>query len=256
MQTATASTAVPVLKSLSLRPRSITPHTPPGLATSCSNRSTTPAARPLQTACCCCVHARAPAPALSHAAWRRLPTRTCRPRTRRTTTTTPPRTTRARRRTRPARHRRLRPRQAASGARAAAGHRRQPAPAACWCRSAYAGITPAHVCRRADGDEPAQPDLRDDGDDERLTPAQAAKRARISAVWDALQTAATGAPASRSLSRSSISLASLCSNTDPKKKRDTDKVRPRAAWRNGAAAQRCRPCCWRSMQLLLLQPAH
>ncbi|WIA40691.1 hypothetical protein OEZ86_004387 [Tetradesmus obliquus] len=57
-------------------------------------------------------------------------------------------------------------------------------------------------------------------DDGVVTPAQAAKKARIGAMWEQLQVAATGSVGK--LSRSSISLASLCSNTDPKKKRNTD----------------------------------
>jgi hypothetical protein len=42
-------------------------------------------------------------------------------------------------------------------------------------------------------------------------------------MWEQLQVATTGSVGK--LSRSTISLASLCSNTDPKKKRNTDLVR-------------------------------
>jgi len=56
-----------------------------------------------------------------------------------------------------------------------------------------------------------------------VTPAQAAKKAKISAMWDQLHRASTGS--TNQLSKNSISLASLCSNTDPKKKKNTDVVR-------------------------------
>eukprot|EP00775_Hariotina_reticulata_P003497 gene3497-3766_t len=55
-----------------------------------------------------------------------------------------------------------------------------------------------------------------------ITPAQAAKKAKISAMWDQLHQASTGS--TNQLSKNSISLASLCSNTDPKKKKNTDVV--------------------------------
>lgn len=55
-----------------------------------------------------------------------------------------------------------------------------------------------------------------------LTPAQAAKKARVSAMFEELHKSSTGS--ANKLSKSHISLASLCSNTDPKKKRNTDMV--------------------------------
>jgi hypothetical protein len=60
-------------------------------------------------------------------------------------------------------------------------------------------------------------------DDEDLTPAQAAKKAHVSAMFEQLHQSATGSV--NKLSKSNISLASLCTNTDPKKKRNTDLVR-------------------------------
>lgn len=62
--------------------------------------------------------------------------------------------------------------------------------------------------------------LADDTAD--MTPAQAAKKARVSAMFDQLHQSSTGS--ANKLSKSTISLASLCSNTDPKKKRNTDAV--------------------------------
>ena len=59
-------------------------------------------------------------------------------------------------------------------------------------------------------------------DNAELTPAQAAKKARVSAMFEQLHQASTGS--TNKLSKSNISLASLCSNTDPKKKRNTDLV--------------------------------
>lgn len=62
--------------------------------------------------------------------------------------------------------------------------------------------------------------LADDTAD--MTPAQAAKKARVSAMFEQLHQTSTGS--ANKLSKSTISLASLCSNTDPKKKRNTDLV--------------------------------
>jgi hypothetical protein len=59
-------------------------------------------------------------------------------------------------------------------------------------------------------------------DDNDITPAQAAKKARVSAMFEQLHQTSTGS--TNKLSKSTISLASLCSNTDPKKKRNTDMV--------------------------------
>jgi hypothetical protein len=55
-----------------------------------------------------------------------------------------------------------------------------------------------------------------------MTPAQAAKKARVSAMFEQLHQTSTGS--ANKLSKSTISLASLCSNTDPEKKRNTDAV--------------------------------
>jgi hypothetical protein len=99
-----------------------------------------------------------------------------------------------------------------------------------------------YPCRRgafaADGEQQADDDDDEDGHapaaaaaatpaaaaaaDDVLTPAQTAKKARIGAMWEQLQVATTGSVGK--LSRNTISLASLCSNTDPKKKRNTDLV--------------------------------
>lgn len=61
-------------------------------------------------------------------------------------------------------------------------------------------------------------------DEAGLTPAQVAKKARVSAMFDQLHQSSTGSV--NKLSKANISLASLCSNTDPKKKRNTDVVGP------------------------------
>lgn len=66
-------------------------------------------------------------------------------------------------------------------------------------------------------------------DNAELTPAQAAKKARVSAMFEQLHQASTGS--ANKLSKSTISLASLCSNTDPKKKRNTDAV---SVWKHSA----------------------
>lgn len=71
----------------------------------------------------------------------------------------------------------------------------------------------------ADGRAAKRAALLDDEETE-LTPAQAAKKAKFSAMFEQLHQASTGS--TNKLSKSTISLASLCSNTDPKKKRNTD----------------------------------
>lgn len=73
----------------------------------------------------------------------------------------------------------------------------------------------------ADGRAAKRAALLDDEETE-LTPAQAAKKAKFSAMFEQLHQASTGS--TNKLSKSTISLASLCSNTDPKKKRNTDLV--------------------------------
>eukprot|EP00879_Flechtneria_rotunda_P001421 GHRR01001574.1.p1 GENE.GHRR01001574.1~~GHRR01001574.1.p1 ORF type:complete len:355 (+),score=176.98 GHRR01001574.1:219-1283(+) len=66
----------------------------------------------------------------------------------------------------------------------------------------------------------AAPSTAAEDDYTHVTPAQAAKKAKISAMWEQLQQASTGS--ANMLSRSTISLASLCSNTNSKTKRSTD----------------------------------
>lgn len=68
---------------------------------------------------------------------------------------------------------------------------------------------------------------------EALTPAQTARRERMGALFEQLSAAATGS--ANKLSRADISLASLCGNTAPGRKRNTDAVRARASDQGRAA---------------------
>lgn len=98
------------------------------------------------------------------------------------------------------------------------------------CRGRGAAGDAAEVAAENDDDDaqpsrlkPAStPASGNDADNDILTPAQAAKKARISAMFEQLHESCTCS--ANKLSKSNISLASLCSNIDPKKKKNTDLV--------------------------------